>query len=175
MGKDITSLPEVWIVTGFSYDCDGTRILAVCPTEQDAQNAVNYYKKHYDDVEYECFSQETYDPVPVLYGGVFTAEVRPYGNDNDTYILGQVRITQSQQPIDEDVPNPKEFEYVSFTLITKTDNTGHKSCELCGNFLSAEEIPIKTSINVGKAAREWLIEKVNEKGVIKLVIPDFEE
>lgn len=66
MGKDITSLPEVYIVTGFSYDCNGTRILAACPTEQDA---VNYYKKRYDDVEYECFSQETYDPVPVFYGG----------------------------------------------------------------------------------------------------------
>lgn len=31
MGKDITSLPEVYIVTGFSYDCNGTRILAACP------------------------------------------------------------------------------------------------------------------------------------------------
>ena len=170
MGKDITSLPEVWIVTGLSFDCEDRRILAVCPTEQDAQNAVNYYKKHYDDVEHECYPQETYDPVPIFYGGVFTAEVRPYGDD--TYILGQVRITQSQQPLDEGV-DPKEFENVSFTLITKTDNTGHKSCELCGNFLSAEEVPIKTSINVGKAAREWLIEKVNEKGVIKLVTPDF--
>ena len=101
MGKDITSLPEVWIVTGFSYDCDGTRILAVCPTEQDAQNAVNYYKKHYNDVKYECFSQETYDPVPVFYGGVFSAEVRPY--KDDTYILGQVRITQSENPLDREV------------------------------------------------------------------------
>ena len=173
MGKDITSLPEVYVVTGFSYDCDGTRVLAVCPTEQDAQNAVNHYKKHYDDVDYECFSQETYDPVPVFYGGIFTAEVRPY--KDDTYILGQVRITQSQQPLDGDIANPKEFEYVSFTLTNKVDSTGHKSYELCGNFLSMEEIPIKSNINVGKAAREWLIEKVNEKGIIKLVIPYFDE
>ena len=70
MGKDITSLPEVWIVTDLNYDFGGKRVLAVCPTEQDAHNAVNYYKKHHhDDVEYECFSQNTYDPVPVFYGG----------------------------------------------------------------------------------------------------------
>lgn len=77
MEKDTTSLPEVWVVTGFSYDCNGSRVLAVCPTEEDAHNAVTYYRKHYDDVEYECFSQETYDPAPVCYSGVFTAEVRP--------------------------------------------------------------------------------------------------
>ena len=172
MGKDITSLPEVWIVTGFSYDCDGARILAVCPTEQDAQNAVNYYKKHYNDVEYECFSQETYDPVPVFYGGVFSAEVRPY--KDDTYILGQVRITQSENPLDRKV-DPKEFENISFTLTNKINDTGHESYELCGNYISATEVPIKTDINVGKAAREWLINKINEKGIIKLVIPDFND
>lgn len=173
MGKDITSLPEVWIVTGFSYDCNGSRVLAVCPTEKDAHNAVNYYRKHYNDVEYECFSQETYDPTPVCYSGVFTAEVRPY--ENDTYILGQVRITQSEQTLDNDIPDPKEFEFTSFTLINKISDTGSESCELRGNFLSMEKVPIKTDINVGKAAREWLIEKVNEKGVIKLVIPNFDE
>ena len=172
MGKDITSLPEVYVVTGFSYDCDGTRVLAVCPTEEDAHNAVNYYKKHYDDVEYECFSQETYDPIPVCYTGVFTAEVRPY--ENDTYILGQVRITQSEQSLDN-VADPKVFEFTSFTLINRINDSGSESCELRGNFLSVEKIPIKTDINVGKAAREWLIEKVNEKGVIKLVIPNFDE
>ena len=172
MGKDITSLPEVWIVTGLSYDCEDRRILAVCPTEQDAQNAVNYYKKHYDDVEYECFSQETYDPVPVFYGGVFSAEVRPY--KDGTYILGQVRITQSENPLDREV-DPKEFEITTFTLINKISDMGVESCELRGHFLSMEKVPVKTDINVGKAAREWLIEKVNEKGIIKLVIPDFEE
>ena len=51
----------------------------------------------------------------------------------------------------------------------------YESCELRGNFLSMEKVPIKTDINVGKAAKEWLIKKVNEKGVIKLVIPDFNE
>lgn len=172
MGKDITSLPEVWIVTGFSYDCDGRRILAVCPTMQDAQNAVNYYKKHYNDVEYECFSQETYDPIPIFYGGVFSAEIRPY--KDGTYILGQVRITQSENPLDREV-DPKEFENISFTLTNKIDDTGHESYTLCGNYISATEVPIKTDINVGKAAREWLIKKVNEKGVIKLVIPNFDE
>ena len=39
MGKDITSLPEVWVVTGFNYDCGGEQVLAVCPTEKDAHNA----------------------------------------------------------------------------------------------------------------------------------------
>lgn len=172
MEKNITSLPEVWVVTGFSYDCDSIKVLAVCPTEEDAHNAVNCYSKHYDDVEYECFSQETYDPTPVYYAGTFAAEVRPY--ENDTYILGQVRITQSEQPLDKEV-DPKEFENVTFTLITKTDNTGYKSCGLSGNFISATEIPIKTDVNVGKAAREWLIKKINEKGIIKLIIPDFDE
>ena len=172
MGKDITSLPEVWVVTGFNYDCGGEQVLAVCPTEKDAHNAVNYYSEHYDDVEYRCFSQETYDPIPVCYTGIFTAEVRPY--ENDTYILGDVSITQSERSLDKEV-DPKEFENVSFTFITKTDNTGHKSYELCGNFISATEIPIRTTTNVGKAAKGWLIEKVNEKGVIKLVIPDFNE
>lgn len=172
MEKDTTSLPEVWIVTGFSYDCDGRRVLTVCPTEEDAHNAVNYYRKHYDDVEYECFSQETFDPTPVCYSGVFTAEVRPY--ENDTYVLGQVRITQSEQTLDNDIPDPKQFEFTSFTLINKISDTGSESCELRGNFLSMEKVPIKTDINVGRAAREWLIKKVNEKGVIKLVIPDFD-
>lgn len=172
MGKDITSLPEVWIVTGFSYDCDNTRVLAACPTEEDAHNAVNYYSKHYDDVEYECFSQETYDPIPVCYTGVFTAEVRPY--ENDTFILGRVRITQSEQSLDNDVTDLKAFEFTSFTLTNKINETGIESHELCGNFLSMEKIPIKTNTNVGKAAKEWLIKKVNEKGIIKLVIPDFD-
>lgn len=172
MEKNITSLPEVWVVTGFSYDRDGIKVLAVCPTEEDAHNAVNCYSKHYDDVEYECFSQETYDPTPVYYAGTFAAEVRPY--ENDTYILGQVRITQSEQPLDKEV-DPKEFENISFTLTDKINDTGHESYELCGNYISATEIPIKTDVNVGKAAREWLINKINEKGIIKLIIPDFDE
>lgn len=88
--------------------------------------------------------------------------------------MGQVRITQSEQPLDKEV-DPKEFENVTFTLITKTDNTGYKFCGLSGNFISTMKIPIKTDINVGKAAREWLIEKINEKGIIKLIIPDFDE
>lgn len=67
MEKNITSLPEVWVVTGFSCDCDSIKVLAVCPTEEDAHNAVNYYSEHYSNVEYECFSQETYDPTPVYY------------------------------------------------------------------------------------------------------------
>lgn len=170
MEKNITSLPEVWVVTGFSYDCNSIKVLAVCPTEEDAHNAVTYYRKRYDDVEYEYFSQETYDPVPVFYGGVFTAEVRPY--KDDTYILGQVRITQSENPLDREVDS-KEFENISFTLTNKIDDTGHESYELCGNYISAMEVPIKTDINVGKAEREWLINKINEKGIIKLVIPDF--
>lgn len=33
MEKNITSLPEVWVVTGFSYDCDSIKVLAVCPTD----------------------------------------------------------------------------------------------------------------------------------------------
>lgn len=104
--------------------------------------------------------------------GVSTAEVRPY--ENGTYILGQVGITQSEQTLDNDIPDPKEFEFTSFALVNKITDTGSESCELRGNFLSMEKIPIKTDINVGKAAREWLIKKVNEKGVIKLVIPDFD-
>lgn len=172
MEKDITSLPEVYVVTGFNYDFDGKRVLAICHTEQDAHNVANYYKKHYDGVEYECFSQETYDPIPVCYTGVFTAEIRPY--ENGTYILGQVRITQFGQSLNN-VADPKTFESTSFTLINKINGNGSESCELRGNFLSIEKIPIKTDINVGKAAREWLIEKVNEKGIIKLVIPYFDE
>lgn len=172
MEKDITSLPEVYVVTGFNYDFDGKRVLAICHTEQDAHNVANYYKKHYDGVEYECFSQETYDPIPVCYTGVFTAEIRPY--ENGTYILGQVRITQFGQSLNN-VADPKTFESTSFTLINKINDNGSESCELRGNFLSIEKIPIKTDINVGKAAREWLIEKVNEKGIIKLVIPYFDE
>lgn len=169
MGKDTTSLPEVWVVTG---SCDGTRVLAVCPTEQDAQNAVHYYDKHYDDVDYECYSQETYEPIPIYYGGTFSAEVRPY--KDGTYILGQVRITQFERSIDKEVDS-KEFDDISFTLNSKIDNTGYESCELRGDFISAEKVPIRNSINVGNAAREWLIKKVNEKGIIKLIIPDFDE
>lgn len=104
--------------------------------------------------------------------GVFTAEVRPY--KDDTYILGQVRITQSENPLDRKVDS-KEFENISFTLTNKIDDTDHESYALCGNYISVMEVPIKTDINVGKAAREWLINKINEKGIIKLVIPDFDE
>jgi hypothetical protein len=28
--------------------------------------------------------------------------------------------------------------------------------------------------NLGKARREWLVNKINEKGIIKLVIPTFD-
>ncbi len=172
MGKDITSLPEVWIVTGLNYDFGGQRVLAVCPTEQDAQNAIHYYKKKYNKVEYECFSQETYEPVPIYYEGVFVAEVRPY--KDGTYILGQVRIIQSENSLDKDV-GPKELENISFTLTSKINDVGYESYELRGNYISAMKVPIKTDINVGKAAKEWLINKINEKDVIKLVIPDFDE
>lgn len=171
MGKDTTSLPEVWVITGIGYS-DERKVLTVCPTEEDAQNAVHYYSKHYDDVDYECFYQETYDSVPVYYGGGFSAEIRPY--KDDTYLLGQVRMTQSQRPVDEGL-DPKDYESISFALISKIYSNKDKSCELNGTYVSAKEIPIKTDINVGKAAKEWLMNKVNEKGVIKLVIPDFDE
>lgn len=86
MEKDTTSLPEVWVVTGFSYDCDGTRVLAVCPTEEDAHNAVTYYRKHYDDVEYECFSQETYDPAPVCYSGYSPQRFAPMRTAHTSWV-----------------------------------------------------------------------------------------
>lgn len=173
MGKDITTLPTVWIVTGIDYD-DERVVLAVCPDKENAEKAKGYYQRNYDDIEVTERCQETYDEMPYIWSGRFNVTIRPYINHPNTYIMGSVAMSVEKKFLTSDV-NPADYDNIYFKIVKTIDQDGKEKIEMYGNFSSSIELPAGgEGGNCGKARREWLAEKVNERGVIKLAMPTFD-
>lgn len=175
MEKDTTSLPEVWIITGIGYE-DKRVVLAVCPDEENARRGKAYYEESYDEVEIECWHQETFEERPFVWSGSFDLEIRPYAKYDKTYLIGQawMRVEKKFLTVYESERSMRGEEF-NFHITQTTDQDGKETISMRGYFTTAIEPPEGGfGFNLGKARREWLMNKINEKGIIKLVTPTFD-
>ena len=71
--------------------------------------------------------------------------------------------------------DPEKCEDFRFNLTQTVNQNGEETLSMTGYFTSSIEPPEGGyGENLGKARREWLIDKINERGIIKLVIPTFD-
>lgn len=175
MEKDTTSLPEVWVITGIDYG-DERRVLAICPDKENAQRGKAYYSENYDDVEVECWYQETFEERPFVWTGSFDLEIRPYSKYEKTYIIGSARMNVEKKflTVYESECSMK-CDSFTFNINQIINQDGKETISMRGQFTTSIEPPEGGyGGNLGKARREWLVNKINEKGIIKLVIPTFD-
>lgn len=157
---------KVWVVTGEDWNDErGTRIvIGVCPTKEDAENVKLRYYYTYDEIWIQEFSPQTCDKPFVVYKGHFRAELHLVGEKH--YVLGKIDyVKQEGEPLSGDYNVKEKFEF-SVGHIIKTD--GPESYIISGEFTSMEKVPTE-----GKAAREWIVQKANEKGLITLESSGF--
>lgn len=178
MEKDATTLPEVWVITGrvltgIDYDPE-RRILAICPDEENAQRGKAYYEEDYDDVEIDCWDQETFEEKPIVWKGTFEIEISPYAKSDKTYLINNARMNVEKKFLTK-CEIPQKYDSFTFDIIKKINQDGKGTFAISGNFITPTEPPEDYfGLNIGNARKEWLINKINEKGIIKLVIPTFD-
>lgn len=173
MEKDTTSLPEVWVITGIGYDNE-RRVLSVCPDEENAQRGKAHYEEDYYDVEIECRYQNTFGEGPYVWSGNFNLEIRPCAKYDKTYLIGAARMYVEKKFLTK-YDDPQKCEDFHFNLTKTVDQDGKETLSMRGYFNTSIEPPAGGyGENLGKARREWLIDKINERGIIKLVIPTFD-
>lgn len=173
MEKDVTTLPEVWVITGIGYGDERT-VLAICPDEENAQRGKAYYSENYDDVEIECWHQETFEERPFVWTGTFDLEIRPYSKFEKTYLIGSARMSVEKKFLTK-YEDPVRLENFSFNITQTVNQDGKETISMRGYFTTSTEPPEGGyGCNLGKARREWLVNKINEKEIIKLVIPTFD-
>lgn len=155
-------MDKVYVITGVDWK-DEVRILTVCKTEDEAKKAVGYYKQLYNECDYSGFSFETFNDLKQFYRGSFNMILSPT-SEPDTYymqdILYQVSDDYAEEP-------PKEK--LGFNLYTSQSTSSPKKVtRLFGNFISLVSPPSgRTEIH------KFLRDKINEKGIIKVLLPEF--
>ena len=157
---------RVWVVTGEDWNDErGERIvIGVCPTKEDAVNVKLRFLYTYSEIWIQEFPLRTYDKPFVAYKGRFRAELHFIGEKH--YVLGKIDyVKQETEPLSVDCNVKEKFEF-SVGHIIKTD--GPEIYIISGEFTSAEEAPTE-----GEAAKEWITQKVNEKGLITLESSGF--
>ena len=176
MKKIQNDLPKVWVVTGVPEFETEPRILAICPDRENALKARVHYYEDYDDIECEEFSQETYEDTPMFYAGDFSIELRPFGIEPETYIFGSLNYFNSRELCVPENGTPEQHDYFGFSIQKTIADTNKVTMKIYGNFESPTQLPFYSEDvpSVERARREWLMEKINAKGLIKVVMPDFE-
>lgn len=164
MEKEFTTLSPVWVITGkdYSYD-DNARVLDVAASQEDAVKGAAYYRTQgYDDVDYESFTPVTFDgEEDYWYNGNFTVELRK--TDKDTvYTMGALYGYPRK------VYNQNGGEGSNYKLVTETDMSGKTKILLYFNFMTKDKLCDSTS---RKEVREWVRDKVNAAGQIKIIVP----
>ena len=156
---------KVWVVSGEDWNGEsGTRIIiGVCPTKEDAENVRLRLLYTYDEIWVQEFPIRACVKPFVAYKGNFKAELHLI--DEKHYVLGKIDyVNQRGEPLSGDY-NVKEFEF-SVDHIIKTD--GPEIYIISGKFTSMEKVPTEE-----KAAKEWIAQKANEKGLITLESSGF--
>lgn len=168
-------LPTVWVVTGVPEFSTEPRVLTVCPDRDSALKARVHYCGDYDDIECEEFSQETFEDTPTFYRGSFSAELRPFGIEPETYIFGNLDFVSYKQYTSEN-ETPEQHDDFNFSISKTITDTNRVTTKVYGTFEVPTQLPFYSEEvpSVEKARREWLKEKINVKGLIKIVMPDFE-
>jgi len=157
---------KVWVVSGEDWNDErGTRIvIGVCPTEEDAENIKLRFLYTYDEIWIQEFPIRTCDKPFVVYKGRFRAELHLVGEKH--YVLGKIDyVKQEGEPLSGDCNVKEKFEF-SVGHVIKTD--GPEVYIISGGFTSMEKAPTE-----GGAAKEWIAQKANEKGLITLESSGF--
>ena len=161
-------LNEVWVITG-TNKCGDEVIFGIARTKEEASNASNYYESiGYDDISYEPFKIKTYDLVPTMWGGYFSLTLIPYQEHENTYLIKTLNYSLNKKFINGKPEDYEDFDYIFKHTI---NSNGHVECSISGNFCSATEPPPSSP---EKQLREWLRDKINAKGQLKVVVPSFD-
>lgn len=162
---------KVWVVTGEDWDHEkGTRVvIGVCPSEKDAENLKLRVKNEYDNIWVQEFRSETWKEPSVIYDGHFKVEIRPLVNKH--YILHKIMIMNQERKVLPVECEPKEKFEFSVGHVIKTD--APEIYLIAGEFTSVEKAPFESDEHPNKsdALKQWLIRKINEKGLITLELP----
>lgn len=174
-GKDTTSLPEVWVITGIGYD-KKRRILAICPDEENADRGRAYYDETYDDVEIESWYQETFDERPTVWNGFFNLEVFPYLNHDKTYTISRALMSVNKKFLTKyEAEHSTRCDNFNFAITKTINQDGGETVSVKGRFTTSTEPPKGGGgQNLGGYNKQWLIDKINEKGIIKLVMSTYD-
>lgn len=175
MKKTLNDLPKVWVVTGVPDFTTDPVVIAVCPDLDSAIKAQTYYSENYSDIEYKGFSQETFEETPMIYEGNFSVELRPFGAEPETYIFGKVNLWSKRKCIPEE-EDPEQYDNFSFSIDKTITDTNKVTTKIRGSFESPTRVPpcSEEDLSIERVRREWLMKKINAKGLIKIVMPDFE-
>ena len=174
MKKTQNDLPKVWVVTGVLDFTTDPVVITVCPDLDSAIKAQTYYCEIYSDIECREFSQETFEDTPVTYEGNFSAELRPFGVEPETYIFGKLNLWSKRKYIPED-EDPEQYDNFSFSIYKTITDTNKVTTKIHGSFKNPTQVPpcSEEDLSIERARREWLMKKINEKNLIKIVMPDF--
>ena len=158
-------MDKVYVVTGEDWGGGEKRVLTVCKTEDEAKKALAYFSDNYDNPEYEEFFFETFEGFTPYYRGSFNIALSPTEEEN-VYYMGAHRFYTT-----EDYTSKTLKEDFNFNILTAQSSfSGEKTTTLSGNFISLTPPPSE-----GVKIREFFRDKVNEKGIIKVELPDFTE
>lgn len=161
-------LNEVWVITG--EDQYGDKIvLGIARSIEEAENASAYYEsKDYADVSYAPFKFKTYNTIPLMWIGYFSLTLIPYQGYENTYLMKTLNYSLNKKFIDGKPEDYEDFDYIFKHTI---NSNGHIECSISGDFCSATEPPPSLP---EKQLREWLRDKINAKGQLKVVVPSFD-
>ena len=175
MKKTQNDFPKVWVVTGTPEYTTDPVVITVCPDQDSALRAKSYYCGDYEDIECREFSQETFEEIPVFYEGSFSAVLRPFGGEPETYIFGNLDFMSYKRYVHEN-EIPEQHDDFSFYISKTITDTNKVTTKISGTFENPTQFPfyLKKVPSVERARREWLMNKINAKGLIKIVMPDFE-
>ena len=163
MGKEFTTLSPVWVITGKDYSYEvNARVLDVAASLEDAIKGAAYYRTQgYDDVDYESFTPVTFDgEEDYWYSGNFTVELRK--TDKDTvYTMGTLYGYPRK------VYDQHGGEGSNYKLVTEIDMSGKTKIMLDFNFMTKDKLCDSSS---RKEVREWVRDKINAAGQIKIIV-----
>lgn len=156
-------MDKVYVVTGEDWNSGEKRVLTVCKTVDEAKKALAYFSDNYSNPEYEEFFFETFEGFTSYYRGGFNIALSPTEEENTYYIASHWFY------VTKDYASEIPKENFSFNILTsRSPSSEEKTTTLSGNFISFTPPP-SGEVKI----REFLRDKINEMGIIKVKIPEF--
>lgn len=145
------------------YCCD---ILAVCNTDEQLIKGLQYFRAEgYSEVEYEIVPERDFEDVELCsqYVGSFVISLTPIKGIPMTYKMGEVSgHIELETSLSSD---PRK---------TGLDCNFHFAVDdirVTARYISNERIPGYTSGGINLETKKFLRDKINEYGLIKILIP----
>jgi len=154
---------KVYVITGEDYLDREKRVLTVCRTVDEAKRAVSYYNQYYDYCDYDEFFFETFNDMKQFYRGSFNMVLSPT-NEPDTYYMQDILCNVSEDYTKEFLKD--DFDFNLYT--SQSTSSPKKVTRLSGNFISLASPP-----SGRHEIHKFLRDKINEKGIIKVLLPEF--